>query len=90
VKSQATVQLAGGVPFLSDVALQDGLSKAEVAPVVIQAALDANRQARVDGLRSALSVLALIALVGLFAARRIPDQPTRAVIGASPAVTDGS
>ncbi|HWM04986.1 MAG TPA: MFS transporter [Actinophytocola sp.] len=90
VKSQATVQLVGGVPFLSDVALQDGLSKAEVAPVVIQAALDANRQARVDGLRSALSVLALIALVGLFAARRIPDQPTRAVIGASPAVTDGS
>ena len=54
---------------------------------MIQAALDANRQARVDGLRSALSVLAL---VGLFAARRIPDQPTRAVIGASPAVTDGS
>ena len=89
VKSQATVQLAGGVPFLSDVALQDGLAKAGVAPAVTQAALDANRQARVDGLRTALSVLALIALVGLFVARRVPDLPTRAVTGATPAGTDG-
>ena len=89
VKSQATVQLAGGVPFLSDVALQDGLAKAGVAPAVTQAALDANRQARVDGLRTALSVLALIALVGLFVARRVPDVPTRAVTGATPAGTDG-
>jgi MFS family permease len=89
VKSQATVQLAGGVPFLSDVALQDGLTQAGVAPAVTQAALDANRQARVDGLRSALSVLALIALVGLFVARRVPDRPTRAVTGAAPAGTDG-
>ena len=89
VKSQATVQLAGGVPFLSDVALQDGLTKAGVAPAVTQAALEANRRARVDGLRSALSVLALIALVGLFVARRVPDRPTRAVTGATPAGTDG-
>jgi hypothetical protein len=56
---------------------------------VTQAALDANRQARVDGLRTALSVLALIALVGLFVARRVPDLPTRAVTGATPAGTDG-
>ena len=53
-----------------------------------EAALDANRQARVDGFRSALAVLALIALLGLFVARRIPDQPPRAVTGASPEGTD--
>ena len=75
VKSQATVRLAGGVPFLSDIALQDALHQAAVDPAVTQAALDINRQARVDGLRSALAVLALIALIGLFVARRVPDHP---------------
>jgi len=87
VKSQATVQLAGGVPFLSDVALQDALDQAGVDPAVTQAALDINRQARVDGLRSALAVLALIALVGLFVARRVPDHPQLAAADAAPNAT---
>jgi hypothetical protein len=87
VKSQATVQLAGGVPFLSDVALQDALGQAGVDPAVTRAALDINRQARVDGLRSALVVLALIALVGLFVARRVPDHPQLAAAGAAPIAT---
>ena len=39
VKSQATVQLTGGVPFLSDIALQDALTQAGVDPAVTQAAL---------------------------------------------------
>ena len=43
---------------------------------VAQAAVDENAQARLDGLRSALAVLALIALVGLFFSGRIPaEQP---------------
>lgn len=87
VKSQATVQLTGGVPFLSDVALQDALTQAGVDPAVTQAALDINRQARVDGLRSALSVLALIALLGLFVARRVPDHPQLAAADAAPSGT---
>jgi hypothetical protein len=87
VKSQATVQLAGGVPFLSDIALQDALTQAGVDPAVTQAALDINRQARVDGLRSALTVLALIALVGLFVARRVPDHPQLAAADAAPSAT---
>ena len=87
VKSHATVQLAGGVPFLSDVALQDALDQAGVDPAVTQAALDINRQARVDGLRSALAVLALIALVGLFVARRVPDHPQLAAADALPNAT---
>jgi hypothetical protein len=87
VRSQATVQLAGGVPFLSDVALQDALGQAGVDPAVAQAALDINRQARVDGLRSALAVLALIALVGLFVARRVPDHPQLAAADAAPSAT---
>ena len=40
--------------------------------------IEANDQARVDGLRSALSVLALIALSGLFFARAVPKTPKSA------------
>jgi MFS family permease len=72
VKSQASVELAGGVPFLSDADLRAALEDAGASQEVTQAALDVNEQARLAGLRSALAVLALIALLGLFSARRIP------------------
>lgn len=75
VKAQADVQLAAGVPFLSDADLQTALVKAAASPEVTSAALDINAQARVDGLRSALAALALITMGGLFAARRIPKHP---------------
>ena len=40
------------------------------------AVLEVNRQARLDGLRSALVVLAGVAVLALFTARRIPTtQP---------------
>ena len=58
-----------GLPSSPMSTLQNALTQAGVDPAVTQAALDANRQARVDGLRSALAVLALIALLGLFVAR---------------------
>jgi EmrB/QacA subfamily drug resistance transporter len=89
VKSQATVQLAGGVPFLSDAALQEALAAAGTDPAVAETAIEVNQQARVDGLRSALTVLALIALVGLFVARRVPDHPPRAAAAAAPSAADG-
>jgi len=79
VAAAASTQLAGGVPFLSDVDLQAALTEAGAAPEVAEAALDANRQARVDGLRSALAVLSLIALLGVVVARRVPAQPPRSV-----------
>jgi MFS family permease len=73
--SQASVQLAGGVPFTSDADLQAALDKAGVPPDVAQAALDVNKEARVAGLRAAVGVLALIALVALFFTRSIPTAP---------------
>jgi EmrB/QacA subfamily drug resistance transporter len=88
VKSQASVQLAGGVPFLSDAALQEALTQAGAEPAVAEAALEVNRQARVEGLRAALSVLSLIALVGLHVARRVPDRPQRSAADAAPGATD--
>jgi EmrB/QacA subfamily drug resistance transporter len=76
VKSQANVELAGGVPFLSDADLQAALDQADVSEEVATAALEANQQARLDGLRAALVVLAVVALLALFSARRIPTtQP---------------
>jgi MFS family permease len=74
VKTQANVKLAGGVPFLSDADLQAALDKAGVGEEASKAILDVNQQSRLDGLRAALVVLAGIALLALFSARRIPTK----------------
>ncbi|MFJ9949669.1 MFS transporter [Kitasatospora sp. NPDC091207] len=73
---QAVVQLESGAPFLSDVQLRTALEEAGASPEVTRAALDANAAARLDGLRAALAILALTALVALFFTQRIPaTQP---------------
>ena len=74
VKSQAQVQLAGGVPFISDADLESALDKANVSSQTTDAALDAYRGARIAGLRAALAILALLAIVALFLAQRIPTR----------------
>ena len=74
VKSQAQVQLAGGVPFVSDADLQQALDDAHVSRKTTSAALDAYGEARISGLTSSLAILAFIALVGLFVAQRIPQR----------------
>ncbi|MFJ5548208.1 MFS transporter [Streptomyces sp. NPDC093225] len=78
VKSQATHQLAGGAPFLSDAQLQTAMDDAGVPPETAQAALDANEEARLDGLRAALAVLSLTSVIALFFTQRIPTTPPRA------------
>jgi hypothetical protein len=76
VAAQANVQLAGGVPFISDAELQTALGEAGASAEVTAAVMDENEQARLDGLRTALAVLALLALIGLFFTNRIPTaQP---------------
>ena len=76
VSAKASVELAGGIPFVSDADLQAALTKAGASQEVTQAVLDENEQARLDGLRTALAALALIALIGLFFSTRIPaEQP---------------
>jgi MFS family permease len=75
VKDRANVQLAAGIPFMSDADLQAALNNAGVSPDVATAAVEANDQARVDGLRTALATLAIVALSGLFFARAIPKAP---------------
>jgi EmrB/QacA subfamily drug resistance transporter len=76
VKSQAQVELAGGVPFVSDADLEDALDEAGVSSRAADDALAAYKAARLDGLETALAVLAVMALLALFLAQRVPTtQP---------------
>ena len=76
VVEQANVKLASGGEFISDAQLEAALNEAGVPPETSQAILDTNEQARIDGLRSALALLAFFAVVALFFTRRIPtEQP---------------
>jgi EmrB/QacA subfamily drug resistance transporter len=79
VKSNAEVKLAGGVPFISDADLEQALDEAGIRGRQQDAALAAYRDARLDGLRSALAILGVLVLIALFYAQRIPTvQPGRA------------
>jgi MFS family permease len=82
VATQANVELAGGIPFISDADLDAALTQAGVDPAVSQAVLDENEQARLDGLRTALAALALMALIGLFFSGRIPTEQPGSTLGA--------
>jgi len=72
--SKAQVELAGGIPFMSDKDLKAALDKADLPPKTADAIVEENANARIDGLRRALSLLAIVALIALFACRRIPTQ----------------
>jgi MFS family permease len=75
VKAEAPVKLAAGIPFVSDAQLQAALDEAGVPPATADAIVDENSKARLDALRAALAVLALIGLTG-WISRRIPtEQP---------------
>ena len=75
VAASAEVSLAGGIPFVSDAELEEGLEEAGVDPVVADAVLESNEEARIDALRVSLGILALVAVLALFATRRLPRTP---------------
>jgi MFS family permease len=77
VKSQAKVKLASGVPFVSDADLNAALDKANVSKSTADAALHAYAEARISGLETALSVLAVLTVVALFLAQLIPTRQPR-------------
>src|SRR5215831_12028476 len=86
--AKAQVELAGGIPFLSDKDLKIQLDKAGVAPKTADAIVDENANARIAGLRSSLSLLAVVALIALFATRRIPArQPSASSGSEAPAIS---
>lgn len=74
LSSKAQVQLAGGIPFISDADMKAALSSAGVPPKTADAVVTENTDARIKGLRTALALLSLVALVALFFTRRLPTR----------------
>ncbi len=74
VKTQASQQLSGGVPFISDADLKTALDQAGVPPEAATAIVDENAKARINALRSSLSVLAIIALIAIPFTLRLPAR----------------
>jgi MFS family permease len=74
VKSQATVQLEGGVPFVSSSQLSDELAATDLDPAVADEIVEENDTARYAALRTALSVVVVVGLGSLFLTSRIPDR----------------
>ena len=86
--SKAQTELTSGVPFISDADLEEALDDAGVPPKTADAIVDENADARLDGLRASLSVLAVLALVALFLSSGIPTTPVGAEAG-EPAAAPG-
>jgi MFS family permease len=75
VAAQGQTDLVGGIPFLSDDDLRTALDEAGLPADQVDAIVDENESARIDGLRLSLSVLALLAVVALFLTRLVPTEP---------------
>ena len=75
VAEQATTQLVGGVPFVSDKDLEAALATTDVSPAEADAIVSENSDARLVALRSSLTVLAVIAALAIFMTRLLPTRP---------------
>lgn len=89
VKQQAGTELAGGIPFISDAQLEEALLANGVDAATTAEIVDENFAAQVAGLRAALGVVALVAVVALFITPRIPDVPPGAQAGQGDALEEG-
>jgi MFS family permease len=75
VTASAQVELADGVPFISDADLENVLADTGMPTAQVDAVVEENGDARLAGLRLSLAVLALIAALALFLTRLLPTQP---------------
>jgi MFS family permease len=78
VVDNAQVELAAGIPFVSDDDLENALDEANVSRRAADDAVAAYQEARINGLKAALTILALMTVLALFLAQSIPNvQPGR-------------
>ncbi|MDN4646408.1 MFS transporter [Arthrobacter sp. PsM3] len=75
VQEQAKVQLAGGVSFISDTQLQGALDSAGVDQATADAIMSVNSASRLEALRTALALTALLVIATLFMTGRLPAEP---------------
>jgi len=92
VTQQAQVELAGGIPFVSDAQLEQSLTdQTDLSSKEVDAIVKTNADARIEGLRAALVVLALISLGGLLFLQGIPTvQPGSGTEPDEPAASEGN
>jgi MFS family permease len=76
--STAQTELASGIPFMSDQEVETALDEAGVPAETTEAIVDQNEAARIDGLRSALSLLAILALIAPLFTGGIPNSQSGA------------
>jgi hypothetical protein len=69
------LSVALGLRFVSDADLERALDDAGIEGEQAQAIVDENEEARIQGLRASLAVLAIAALIALFLTRLIPVEP---------------
>ena len=73
-RQNAQVQLAGGVPFVSDADLEAALDEAHVSSRATDDAIEAYSDARIDGLRTRSRSSRCSRSIALFLAQRIPTR----------------
>lgn len=84
VKEQASTELASGVPFLSDTQLEAALADAAVPESSAAQIIDVNSDARLEALRVALSIAALVGIGALFFTGSVPREAPSAQVTADP------
>ncbi|MFF5026116.1 MFS transporter [Streptomyces collinus] len=77
VKNEAAIKLQSGAAFLSDAQLKTALDEAGTSQKVAQAALEANADARLAGLRAALAILAFTSVLAVYFTARLPTAQPR-------------
>lgn len=75
VAEEAQVELAGGIPFVSDDDLESILADTDLTQAEQEAVLEENSSARLVGLRTSLTVLAVLAALAIFLTRLLPTRP---------------
>ena len=75
VQDQAATDIVGGVPFLSDKQLTQGLAKAGASTDSTKAIVDVNSKARLEALRSAFGLTALLVAASFLLTGRVRKRP---------------
>ena len=74
VSQQADVQLASGVPFLSDSDLASALDETGITDEAASAIVEENSKARLRALRGALAIIAIVAALALLFSSGVPTR----------------
>jgi hypothetical protein len=74
IKQQASIELVGGVPFLSDKQLTEALDQAGVPEADAATILAINADARLGALRNAFGLTALLTAAALLFTGRLPRR----------------